>query len=132
MPPEPYKLSADAYVADLAPFLGPLTGIRLPLALHRRHGQNLFYLGDTNKSEKAKRKRDRYLVEHQQLNEALHKQLNSPIMISLDDHLRYQQYRRAAGESVSMLQVLYIALKTPALPASMKVREVAKIILRSC
>ncbi len=117
-------------MADLAPFLGPITGIRLPLALHRRHGHNLFYLGPTNKLEKAKRKRDRYLIEHQQLNKALHKRLNLPVLVSLDDHLRYQQYRRGAGESVSMLKILYLAIKTPALPAPMKVREVAKILLR--
>jgi glycosyltransferase involved in cell wall biosynthesis len=129
MPTEPYKLCADAYVADLAPFLGSVTGISLPLALYRLHGQNLFS-SYTNKRERAQRRANQCVVEFKMLQETLHKQLNVPASISLEDHLRYQQHRRAAGESVSIFKIAFTAIKSPALPPSRKVREVVKILTR--
>jgi glycosyltransferase involved in cell wall biosynthesis len=41
--PEGLKIQADAYLAALVVFLGPVLGVAEPLAIYRVHGENLFH-----------------------------------------------------------------------------------------
>ena len=72
---------------------------------------------------------NQYVIEFNMRKEALHTRLNIPSSISLDDHIEYQRYRRAAGEPVSLLEVVATTIKCPTLPISMKLRTALKIVI---
>jgi len=55
--PEGLKIQADAYLAALVVFLGPVIGVEEPLAVYRVHGKNLFYeSGSAGESERLLRR----------------------------------------------------------------------------
>lgn len=123
IPEASYKLAMDAYINGLAPFLGPVTGIQAPLAFYRIHEQNYYH------ARGPKERLERLALEFQMLEETLHERLGLPVSISLEDNLRYHQYRSAAGEPGVKFKALIVMLKTPTLPLVMKVREVIKLVL---
>jgi glycosyltransferase involved in cell wall biosynthesis len=129
IPEEAYRLCADAYLAGLAPFVGPVAGIRRPLALYRIHGGNYYNPRAVRDREQVRRKLDRLTLEFAILRQTLHDKLGISSSLSLEDNFRYHQYRWGAGEPVSKWDVTVAAMKTPALPLSMKLRELGKILL---
>jgi len=55
--PEGLKIQADAYLAALVVFLGPVIGVEEPLAVYRVHGKNLFHgSGSAGESERLLRR----------------------------------------------------------------------------
>jgi Glycosyl transferase family 2 len=55
--PEGLKIQADAYLAALVVFLGPVMGLAESLAVYRAHGQNLFHAGGgADESERIHRR----------------------------------------------------------------------------
>ena len=49
--------------------------------------------------------------------------------LSLDENFRYHHFARRAGAGGSLARALWVTARTPALPAAMKVRELARIAL---
>jgi glycosyltransferase involved in cell wall biosynthesis len=55
--PEELKIQADAYLAALAVFLGPVMGVAEPLTVYRLHGENLFHTsGSAGEGERTQRR----------------------------------------------------------------------------
>jgi glycosyltransferase involved in cell wall biosynthesis len=55
--PEGLKIQADAYLAALVVFLGPVMGLAESLTVYRVHGQNLFHTsGSADESERIQRR----------------------------------------------------------------------------
>jgi hypothetical protein len=79
----------------------------------------------------SKRRAEQYEVGFETLEDTLHTRLNIPAAISLHDMREYERYRRDAGESVSLPQVVSNLLKCPTLPFPMKWREAVKVVLDS-
>lgn len=125
---------ADTYLAGLAPFAGHIVGIAEPLGILRLHGENAWSRGAVTSDGDARHvfetRRDQYAMEFHALVSGLHDRLGLGPPLSLDDHLRFQQYRNAAGEDVSRGRVARMALRCPTLPPSMRWREAVKIALR--
>ena len=122
----------DTYLSGPAPFFGPIFGMGKPLGCFRLHGSNTWSQGAVDRTAGAElfaKRRDRYAREFRTLRNTLRERLGLTPEISLDDHLRYQQYRRAAGDPVSLARLVAMALRCPTLPPSMRYREAAKIAL---
>lgn len=124
----------DGYLAHVVPFLNPIVGLREPLALYRTHEQSSWSAAHPQLQEASRRQRanqlrlNQYISEFNLLREAL-RTLNIPSSISLDDHFRYHQFRRATGEPLSLFKVLGAVLRCPTLPPTMKWRETVRIAL---
>jgi len=55
--PEGLKIQADAYLAALVVFLGPVLGVAEPLTIYRLHGKNLFHgSGGARENERIERR----------------------------------------------------------------------------
>src|SRR5581483_2244005 len=131
MPPHD-EPSPDTYLAGAAPFCGPVVGLASPLGRFRLHGANMWSRGSIDQSagsEIFQLRRDRYAEDVATLQAALRERLGIEPVFSLQDHLRYQQYRRGAGEPVSLARVVTMALRCPTLPWSMRWREAVKVVL---
>jgi hypothetical protein len=86
--------------------------------------------GSEDREALVRRRLERYAEEFALLQKTLHERLGvEPPPMSLEDHLRFQQYRRAAGEPVSLARLVRLALTRPSIPPSMRVREAARIAL---
>ena len=127
-PPEPFRYCADAYLAGLAPFLGPVAGIASPLTAYRLHGKNwVAQLGSHERG--AARKAANYEREHRLVSATLRDRLGLTTHMSLDDHYMYQYYRRVAGQPVGAFRVLSAVLRCPLLPPAAKIRQGARVAL---
>ena len=127
-------LFIDTFLAAPAPFAGPVAGIRTALGELRLHGANMWSRGSMTGAqdrEAVVRERvERYAAEFALLQETLRERLGiEPPPMSLADHLRFQQYRRAAGDPVPLARVVRLALTRPSIPPSMRLREAARIAL---
>jgi glycosyltransferase involved in cell wall biosynthesis len=142
MPTGSPRAYPDTYLAAPAPYFGPIYGIREPLALYRMHGQNYstktygFYTEFSDAQAKPRpmidvyrQRLNQYAAEFEMRKEAIRNRLGVATSISLEDHLRYQMYRRAVGEPVSLAKLVRLTLKSPVLPLPMKWREAVKIAL---
>jgi glycosyltransferase involved in cell wall biosynthesis len=130
------RVWADAYLAPPAAMARPVIGVREQLGLYRLHGENtLSTLFPEVKSregrrEIARRKVDQFLMEERLFEDCLAGLFESPPTISLDQYPEFQRVRRAAGDPVSLLGVLSIIARSPAIPRGMKLREMARVVLR--
>jgi glycosyltransferase involved in cell wall biosynthesis len=65
--PEGLKIQADAYLAALAVFLGPVMGMAEPLTIYRVHGKNLFHTsggaGEDERTQQQIRTRQVFIAE---------------------------------------------------------------------
>ena len=132
MPTDTEDPFPDTYLAGAAPFFGPIFGIAEPLGWFRLHGSNTWSQGAVDRTAGPQlfaKRRDRYAREFVTLQETLRDRLELTPAISLDDHLRYQRYRRGAGERVSLASVVTQTLRCPTLPWSMRWREAVKVTL---
>lgn len=135
--PEPNRsVYPDPYLAGPAAFVGPVTGLRAPLARYRLHGQNLSNFGRRTPEDDARSMREKlshtlglYTDEFHRLEQSLAQRLGISTDLSLEYHLPYQRYRRAVSESGSLLGLASTALRCPVLPPSMRLTEAAKILL---
>jgi glycosyltransferase involved in cell wall biosynthesis len=121
----------DTYLSGVAPFVGPIAGIAEPLASLRLHGSNAHSRGkmadQPDPADDFRARRDHYRREFDALADATRDRLGIDAKLSIDDHLRYQQYSRAAGDPVSLARVMLTAARCPSLPLSMRWREVVKV-----
>jgi glycosyltransferase involved in cell wall biosynthesis len=129
MPCAPYRLCADAYIGGLAHFFGPVSGIKAPLSLCRIHGANYYNFRDLTRRAESERRFERLNIEFNELRAALHDRFGIDSAMRLEDNPQYHRLRRAIDASYPMLKVFLSTCRTSTLPASMKVREMAKIIL---
>lgn len=146
IPTNSHRLFPDTYLAGPAAFAGPVTGVPACLGMIRLHGQHpsdpagvdhfqqAWFSGAKGswiRSEVSKRKVTQYAAEFDVLKETLRAKLNCSASMSLQDVWPYQRHRWAAGDSVTVTQVIANILKCPTLPMAMKLREVAKMVLDS-
>jgi glycosyltransferase involved in cell wall biosynthesis len=125
-------LAPDTYLAGAAPFYGSVVGLAEPFARLRLHGENRWTRSSIESSSGAelfRLRRDQYVRDIEALQAGLRERLGIEPRFSLEDHFRYQQYRRGAGEPVSLAKVVTMALRCPTLPWSMRWREAVKVSL---
>ena len=124
LPTDKNKLCADGYLAGLAPFFGPVIGLEDALAIYRLHDTSYWSLHGLSFEQECQRRLERLITEFHQVNDVLNCHVSSPPTMSLEDNLRYQQWRFAAGESHSRLKVIKAVICTQTLSISMKLREI--------
>jgi glycosyltransferase involved in cell wall biosynthesis len=123
VPESDFRTCADAYLADLAPFMGEVIGIPKALGSYRQHSRNLY----AGRSERTQL--ERYLLRNRALNSAL-QNLGSTTQVSLDNHLPYQLARYRLGEG-NRLKLSLLALQFPWNSAAEKSLGLAGLWLRS-
>lgn len=117
VPVEDYRICADAYLADVAPFLGPIVGIQKVLAFYRIHGQNQWNSESRLTEQKAAVESHlrMYRIRVSGLNAALERMgLND--RVSLKEHWPYHRLAYSLGKNGSLIQMTLLALRFPAEP----------------
>jgi len=133
MPEPQWKICSEAYLVNLAPMIGPVWGMAEPLASYRNHG-NSYWLSATRESPQGafRHKAEQFRFEFDQLRAAMSTHPwghQTTQQLSLDDHFRFQYYRRQAGDPVSIIQVLRPISRCPVLPPAARLREMTKFLL---
>ncbi|WP_051470094.1 glycosyltransferase [Fischerella sp. PCC 9605] len=113
IPEAEYRICADSYLADLAPFLGEVVGIDRVLSQYRTHGSNNW----SNSSGAQKDTRDmRILLDHEfrakMLNSKL-KDLGIDREVNLAGHWPYQLLKYKLGNRTSLVLLSLLALQNP-------------------
>ncbi len=127
VPEERYRRYADPYLADVAPFLGPVYGIPAALALYRQH-QN----SHSNTQSIASRMRI-YESRVDGLNDALSR-LNADNRVSLMDNWPYQRLRYLSGHGnrLSLIAMTRLGLYRPSEPRfAARIKSVLRLWLDS-
>lgn len=118
VPAARFRICADAYLADLAPFFGPVQGIPDVLALYRLHGEN--WWNDASRLQESHeamvRERRLYELRVAELNSALAR-LGFAEQVSLTDHYPYWRIRYRLGEVDSVSLVIRAGLRFGAVPS---------------
>lgn len=115
IPEQDSKICVDAYLADLAPFLGDVVGIDQVLSQYRIHGSN--YWNDAAAEQKDVHLR-RVLEDHEfrvsRLNHDL-ELLGMDIKLSLAQHWPYQwlMHKNGVGQQESLISLSLLALQNP-------------------
>lgn len=108
IPEKDYRICADTYLADLAPFFGDVVGIKRSLSMMRIHNSN-----NWSHPEQSNRRAVHYhelRIKH--LNEVLTR-LHFKREISLLDNLAYQETRFRLGERDSLRKLILLILRNP-------------------
>ncbi len=108
IPEEEYRLCADAYLADLAPFFGEVVGIDRVLSQFRIHDSNNWSKED-NQWQRAV-EHDRLRVDN--VNHTL-KQHNLDFKISLSDRWPYQWLQYKLGKEHNLWQLSRLVWQNP-------------------
>lgn len=127
VPEERYRRFADPYLADVAPFLGPVHGIPAALAHYRQHQTS------HSNTQSIEARMRIYETRVDGLNDALSR-LNVNNRVSLLDNWPYQRLKHLAGHhgSLSLLSLTWRGLRYPAEPRwAMRVRRITGLWLRS-
>lgn len=124
------KGAPDAYMAGVAPFVGPVVGIRRPLTSYRLHGENHSQLASATKQTRCERKLNFLVTEFSVVKRTLHVQLSIPTTMSLTDHYHYRYYRRCAMGGGVPLGAALAVTKCSLLPPPARVREAIKVLLQ--
>jgi glycosyltransferase involved in cell wall biosynthesis len=125
IPEAEYRVSADAYLADLAPFFGEVVGLDRVLSLFRFHDNNNW----STTSDIDKRSLHHHEVRVKVLNSAL-KDFGIDREVSLADHWPYQLLRYKLGYDTNLLHLSGLVLKNPwvsSIPS--KVKTILKLWL---
>lgn len=131
IPEDRYRICADAYLAGIAPFLGPVVGLKECLALYRLHGRNHWNNQERLSMETAGvfSTLGQYETQVQGLNQALER-LGMSERVRLDDHLPYHYLKRSIGQGKSIPELTLRALRCPAEPNLMtRLKMVVKLWL---
>jgi glycosyltransferase involved in cell wall biosynthesis len=118
----------DTYLADAAPFLGRVVGLRRTLARNRVHRDNAWTSAavDAGDRDRVRERFEMIAFEFGMLVETL-RRAEVDARLSPAANLRLRQYRWGAGQGGSRGEVVAAALRCPTLPWPMKWREVARI-----
>ncbi len=118
IPEAEYRVSADAYLADLAPFFGEVVGIDRVLSLLRFHDNNNW----SNSSDIEKRSLQHHEVRVKVLNSTL-RDFGVNTEVSLIDHWPYQLLRYKLGYDKNLIHLSRLAWQNPwvsSLPSKLK------------
>lgn len=103
-----YRLCADTYLADLAPFFGDVVGIEDALSLFRIHDANNW----SNPVEAQRRSLQSHELRVEVLNRALHS-AGIQAQVNLRQNWPYQRLKYALGEGENLLALSQLALNNP-------------------
>jgi glycosyltransferase involved in cell wall biosynthesis len=113
IPETEFKICADTYLADLAPFFGDVIGIEKVLSYYRRHGNNQ----SINPSHIPVGDKEIWSIQEHELRE---KNINRmllgkgiDIQISLVNNLPYQLTKYKLGYPIDCLNLTRLALENP-------------------
>jgi glycosyltransferase involved in cell wall biosynthesis len=115
IPEQGSKMCVDAFLADLAPFLGEVVGIDRVLSLYRIHGSN--YWNDAAAEQQDVHLR-RVLQDHELRVNRLNRDLallGMDIKLSLAQHWPYQwlRYKHGVGQQENLISLSLLALQNP-------------------
>lgn len=129
MPEDGFRLCADAYIGDLAPYLGMVAGVSKALTLYRQHGQNYWGRLITGDSKGLRRRAKQYEFEHIELKKALSK-MGVPTFISLNRHLPYLITNYALEQETSIVKMTLSILFCHSLSYKDRIKQLAKLVLK--
>ncbi|MGQ9618648.1 MAG: glycosyltransferase family 2 protein [Candidatus Aminicenantia bacterium] len=118
IPEDEFRICADAYLADLAPFFGRIDSINAVLALYRLHGANYWSRDEGLKESRTSiipYLRKKYLMYENRvriLNLTLEK-FGFEKRVSLKNHWPYQRLRFLLGDDISLFLICLIAIRFP-------------------
>jgi glycosyltransferase involved in cell wall biosynthesis len=124
------RVFPDTYLADAAPFFGPVVGARKTLGWNRVHRANAWTSSgvDARDGDRIAQRFEVIGFEFEMLLDTL-RRTGMDVHLSPAANLRLRQYRWGAGDGGSRREVVGAALRCPTLPWPMKWREVARILL---
>lgn len=129
MPEAGFELCADAYVGDLAPFFGMVTGVPKALTLYRQHGENYFCSLLTKDPKGIRRRAKQYIFEYEQLKKAL-SGMGLTTSIKLNRHLPYVITTYALEQKPSFWKTSLTILSCPSLGYIGRIYQLAKLIMK--
>jgi glycosyltransferase involved in cell wall biosynthesis len=114
VPEGEYKIGADSYLADLAPFWGEVVGIDRVLSHYRIHSSHYGWSNRDKIQESIKTNRELqyYKLRISVLNDAL-KRLGLDLEVSLADNWPYQLLKYKLGGKEALLSLSLVALRNP-------------------
>ncbi len=129
MPEQSFRLCADAYVGDLAPFCGTIVGLPKVLTHYRQHGQNYWGTIVNAKGSGMEKKAKQHFFEHQQLKKAL-SNLGIKTSITIDRHLPYLITTHALENRPSVWRLVPAILSCPAIGYASRLYRLLNLFLR--
>jgi glycosyltransferase involved in cell wall biosynthesis len=99
-----WRIAADAYLADLAPFFGPISGIEAPLTHYRVHGDNYGRATGPNAA------RLQFLSDRFERLQAALTRFGIASPISLRHHHPYQYLAARLGDLRALVRLLSVAV----------------------
>ena len=113
VPEEEYRICADTYLADLAPFSGEVVGIEQALSLYRLHSSNNWSSSiGAQEDVTAIRDLQYHELRVSMLNRCL-KRLGIDLEVSLADHLPYQLLKYKLDKKKNLISLSLLALRNP-------------------
>ena len=113
VPEEEYRICADTYLADLAPFSGEVVGIEQALSLYRLHSSNNWSSSiGAQEDVTAIRDLQYHELRVSVLNRCL-KRLGIDLEVSLADHLPYQLLKYKLDKKKNLISLSLLALRNP-------------------
>jgi glycosyltransferase involved in cell wall biosynthesis len=130
IPEAEYRLCADAFWGDLAPFYGDVIGIETALSLYRFHDANGWgCTADPHAAYTYNRSLQHHEHHVDSLNRAL-KDLGINLEVSLKNHWPYQWLRYKQDDEKNLIYLSALALKNPwEVRITSKLKTVAKLWL---
>lgn len=129
MPVDGFRLCADAYLGDLAPFCGAVAGVPEVLSLYRRHNQNNFDSLATDNQDVLRKKIEQHIFEYEQLKKALVK-LGIRTSIALEHHLPYLLCTYNLYRKPGFWQMVWLILSYPTLGFGGRMYRLLKLIIK--
>jgi len=118
IPEDEFRICADSYLADLAPFFGKIDFVDEVLAFYRLHGTN-YWNREENMKENwesiipyLRKKYKMYEIRVKILNLSLEK-FGFEKKVSLENHWPYQRLRFLLGEDISLSEICLNAINFP-------------------
>jgi hypothetical protein len=135
MPTGP-RIWPDTYLAPPAALSRPVIGLREALGAYRVHGRNTilrFFPSARSPEERraiAQRRVEQFMLEQRLLAHCLARLFDHPPSITLDEHPDFQRFRRIALARPQLLRVLGTIATSRAIPSTMKLRELARAVVK--
>jgi hypothetical protein len=115
----------ETYLAAPAALCAPVAGIQAPLTRYRLHASNMTYATRAT----AEGQLLRYRAETETLRTVMREKFGDSRPLQMQNHLEYQLLRYAAGET-SWAYTIRCVMRSPFLPAMLKVREALRVSMK--
>jgi glycosyltransferase involved in cell wall biosynthesis len=129
VPEAGFKLCADAYLGDLAPYFGMIIGVPKALSLYRQHGGNYFSSLVTGDPDGIRKRAKQFVFEHEQLKKAL-SGMGITTSIKLNRHLPYVIAAYALEQKPSFWKTALTILSCPVLSYTGRIYQLARFIMK--